>query len=271
MAKEIEVQGITVAYRKVSENDYISLTDLAKYKNSESPNEVIRNWLRNRMTIEYLGVWETLYNPDFKPVEFDGFRMEAGTNGFILSPQKWTDATNAIGIKASAGRYGGTFAHKDIAFKFASWLSVEFELYLIKEFQRLKAEENKQIEWTAKRELAKVNYRIHTDAIKEYLVPALSPAQLNYVYANEADLLNVAMFGTTAAEWRNSNPDKKGNIRDYATVEQLLVLANMESYNSILIEQNKSQGERLKLLNAMAKSQMKVLQNYTVNIPAITK
>lgn len=260
MSKEVSVQGINVRYNTFNEEDYISLTDIAKAKNPDNANQVVANWMRNRVTVEYLGLWEVLNNPNFNPIEFEGFRKEAGLNAFTLSPQQWVEKTNAIGIVSKSGRYGGTYAHRDIAFKFASWISVEFELYLIKEFQRLKIEEQKTLEWSAKRELAKVNYRIHTDAIKENIVPTLTEDQLKYVYADEADLLNVALFGMTAAEWRRANPTLKGNIRDYASVEQLLIIANMESYNAILIEQQIPQADRLVQLNNMAKSQLRVLQ-----------
>lgn len=259
--KNIEVQGLAIAYKKINDDDYISLTDLARYKTDDT-SLVIGHWMRTRNTIDYLTTWETLYNPNFNPTEIGGFRSDCSLNTFTLSPQKWSNATNAVGIISKSGRYGGTYAHKDIAFKFASYLSVEFELYLIKEFQRLKIEENKQLEWSARRELTKINYRIHTDAIKEHMVPSLSPDRLNYVYANEADILNVAMFGMTAAEWRAQNKELPGNIRDYANIEQLLVLANMESYNSILIKQGAEQSERLKLLNEMAINQLNVLREY---------
>ena len=260
MAKEVSVKGINVRYNTFGEDDYISLTDIAKAKNPNDANQVVANWMRNRVTVEYLGLWETLHNPDFNSFGFEGFRKEAGLNAFTLSPQQWAEKTNAIGIISKSGRYGGTYAHRDIAFKFASWISVEFELYLIKEFQRLKSEEQKTLEWSAKRELAKVNYRIHTDAIKENIVPTLTDEQLKYIYADEADLLNVALFGMTAAEWRKANPDLKGNIRDHASVEQLLVIANMESFNAILIERQIPQADRLVQLNDMAKSQLRVLQ-----------
>ena len=217
--------------------------------------------MRNRNTIEFLGVWESLYNPLFKPTEFEGFKKEAGLNAFTMSPQKWVNATGAIGIISKSGRYGGTYAHKDIAFKFASWISVEFELYIVKEFQRLKAEEEKQIGWTAKRELSKINYHIHTDAIKENLIPTEVSSQVaSVIYANEADVLNVAMFGITAKEWRETNPGLKGNIRDYATINELICLSNMESLNAILINDGLSQRERLIKLNQIAIYQMKVLQ-----------
>lgn len=259
MAKII-VQNTNVTVISVNENDYISLTDIAKYK-SENPTAVIGNWLRNRNTIEYLGIWESLYNPQFNPIEFEGFKKEAGLNAFTLSPQKWANATNAIGIISKSGRYGGTYAHKDIAFKFASWISVEFELYIVKEFQRLKQDEQKLIGWTAKRELSKINYHIHTDAIKQNLVPAeITALQANIIYANEADVLNVAMFGMTAKQWREANPGLKGNIRDYATINELICLSNMENLNAVFIDEGLSQRERLIKLNQIAIQQMKVLE-----------
>lgn len=260
MAK-ITVQNTNITIIAVNGDDYISLTDLARHK-SDEPNAVIANWLRNRNTIEYLGIWEQLYNPDFKPTEFEGFRRQAGLNAFTLSPKKWTDATNAIGIIAKSGRYGGTYAHKDIALKFASWISVEFELYIVKEFQRLKTEEQRLLGWSAKRELSKINYRIHTDAIKQNLVPAeVTPAQASIIYASEADVLNVAMFGVTAKQWREANPDLKGNIRDYATINELICLSNMENLNAVFIEQGMTQGERLVKLNQIAIHQMSVLES----------
>ena len=257
---KLSVQDTDITIISFNENDYISITDIAKYK-SDDPAAVIGNWMRNRNTIEFLGIWESLYNPLFKPTEFEGFKKEAGLNAFTMSPQKWVNATGAIGIISKSGRYGGTYAHKDIAFKFASWISVEFELYIVKEFQRLKAEEEKQIGWTAKRELSKINYHIHTDAIKENLIPTeVSPQAASVIYANEADVLNVAMFGMTAKEWRDTNPDLKGNIRDYATINELICLSNMESLNAILINDGLSQRERLIKLNQIAIYQMKVLQ-----------
>ena len=257
----ITVQGIHIVLTKKEQEDYISLTDMARYKDND-PFSVINHWLRNRNTIEYLGIWETLYNPDFKPLEFEGFRKEAGLNAFTMSPTKWIEHTNAKGLIVKSGRYGGTFAHKDIAFKFASWISVEFELYFIKEFQRLKEEEQKQLGWSAKRELAKINYRIHTDAIKQNLIPPeLTAAQKSFVYADEADMLNVAMFGVTAKEWREANPDLKGNIRDYATINQLICLSNMENLNAVFINDGLPQSERLEKLNKIAIQQMKVLEN----------
>ena len=260
MAKII-VQNTNITIISVNGDDYISLTDLARYK-SDEPNAVIANWMRNRNTIEYLGIWEQLYNPDFKPTEFEGFRMQAGLNAFTLSPKKWIEATGAIGIVAKSGRYGGTYAHKDIAFKFASWISVEFELYIVKEFQRLKTEEQRLLGWSAKRELSKINYRIHTDAIKQNLIPAeVTPMQANIIYANEADVLNVAMFGMTAKQWREANPDIKGNIRDYATINELICLSNMENLNAVFIEQGMTQGDRLVKLNQIAIHQMNVLES----------
>ncbi len=218
--------------------------------------------MRNRNTIEYLGIWESLYNPDFKPLEFEGFRKEAGLNAFTLSPQKWINTTNAIGIISKSGRYGGTYAHKDIAFKFASWISVEFELYIVKEFQRLKEEEQKQLGWSAKRELSKINYRIHTDAIKQNLIPAeVTAKQASIIYANEADVLNGAMFGMTAKQWREQNPDKKGNIRDYASINELICLSNMENLNAVFINDGMAQSERLIKLNQIAIQQMKILED----------
>ena len=237
------------------------MTDIAKYK-SNDPTAVIGNWLRNRNTIEYLGIWESLYNPNFKPLEFEGFKKEAGLNAFTLSPTKWINTTNAIGIISKSGRYGGTYAHKDIAFKFASWISVEFELYIVKEFQRLKNEEHQQLGWSAKRELSKINYRIHTDAIKQNLIPSeVTPVQANIIYANEADVLNVAMFGMTAKQWREANPELTGNIRDYATINELICLSNMENLNAVFIEQGMPQSKRLVKLNQIAIHQMSILES----------
>ena len=258
--EKITVQNTSVMIISINKNDYISLTDIAKYK-SDDPTAVIGNWMRNRNTIEYLGIWESLYNPNFKPLEFEGFKKEAGLNAFTLSPQKWINTTAAIGIISKSGRYGGTFAHKDIAFKFASWISVEFELYIVKEFQRLKEEEQKQIGWTAKRELSKINYHIHTDATKHNLIPIeLTPQQVSFIYANEADILNVALFGTTAKQWREANPELKGNIRDYATINELICLSNMESLNAVFIDEGLTQRERLIKLNQIAIQQMKILE-----------
>ena len=260
---KISAQGREITVLSVgTADDFISLTDIAKYKNQEEPNVVVANWLRNRNTIEYLGIWEQLYNPNFKPLEFEGFKKEAGLNAFTMSPQKWISSTNAVGFISKSGRYGGTYAQRDIAFKFASWISVEFELYLVKEFQRLKEEEQKQIGWSAKRELAKINYRIHTDAIKHNLIPQeLTLQQTALVYANEADVLNVALFGITAKEWREQNPDLKGNMRDYATINELICLSNMENLNAVLIDENIPQSERLIKLNRIAIQQMSILEN----------
>lgn len=258
MAK-ILVQDTSITVISVNGSDYISITDIAKFK-SDEPNTVIGNWMRNRNTIEYLGVWESLYNPFFKSLEFERFRKEAGLNAFTLSPQKWIRSTDAVGIVSKSGRYGGTFAHKDIAFKFASWVSVEFELYVIKEFQRLKDEEQKLLGWTAKRELSKINYHIHTDAVKQNLIPdEVSASQVSVIYANEADVLNVALFGVTAKQWRDEHPDLSGNIRDYASINELICLSNMESLNAVLINEGVPQRERLVKLNAVAIQQMRVL------------
>lgn len=245
--------------------DYISLTDIAKYRNRYEPFSIINNWMRNRGTIEFLGLWERLNNPDFKPVEFERFRIEAGSNYFVLSPKRWIQSTNAIGIISKSGRYGGTYAHRDIAFEFASWISPEFKLYLIIEFQRLKDDENQRLklEWNLQRTLAKVNYRIHTDAIKEKMIPEhITQEQANYIYASEADVLNVALFGMTAKEWRDRYPDLTGNIRDHAPLEQLVVLSNLESINALLIRQELSQFERITKLNETAISQMRSLVDH---------
>lgn len=258
--QEVTVSGLNIGYRDINQEMFISLTDIARRKNSITPADVVKNWFRTYSAIEYMGLWEKFYNPDVKLVEIDQLLNECGQNAFTLSPQQWVDKVGAIGVVSKSGKGGGTYAHQDIAFKFASWISTEFEFYLIKEFQRLKIQEQKELEWSAKRELAKVNYHIHTDAIKENIVPTLTEKQLKYVYADEADLLNVALFGKTAAQWRKENPTLKGNIRDYATIEQLLVIANMESYNAILIEQGVPQSERLQHLNDMARSQLRVLQ-----------
>ena len=243
------------------ENDYISLTDIARYK-SDDPAATIQNWMRSRDVIEFLGLWEELNNPEFKPLEFEGFIAKAGANAFTMSPKKWVESTNAIGILSRAGRNGGTFAHRDIAFEFASWISAEFKLYIIKDYQRLKADENRRLAlgWNLNRTLAKINYRIHTDAIKEMLIPPdISPRQQSITYANEADVLNIAMFGMTAKEWRQAHPDAKGNIRDEANLQQLIVLANLESINAELIRHGVPQTERLLRLNASAKQMMQSL------------
>jgi hypothetical protein len=263
MAKKSEIIVRDVAIKTITVNgvDYICITDVAKQKNPVDPNGVIANWMRNRNTVEFLGIWETIHNPSFNPLEFEGFRKEAGLNAFTLSPTRWITATNAIGIISHAGRNGGTYAQTDIAFEFASWISVEFRLYLVKEFQRLKAEEQKLLGWTAKRELSKINYRIHTDAIKSHLIPAeVTKEQANIIYAEEADVLNVAMFGMTAKQWRDANPELKGNIRDYATINELICLSNMENINAVLINDGIPQGERLVKLNQIAIQQMQVLE-----------
>ena len=256
-AKDVDISVITY----INNEDYISLTDIARYKNPEFPADVVKNWLRVRSTIEFLGLWEQLHNPDFKLVEFDQFKNEAGSNSFVLSPQKWISSTNAIGITSKSGRYnGGTYAHKDIAFEFASWVSPEFKLYVIQDYQRLKSDESHRLalDWNVKRLISKANYKIHTDAIKKNLIPPdISSKKQGYIYASEADILNLALFGKTAAEWRKENPDKKSeNIRDYATIEQLLVLANLENTNALLIEQGVSKEKRLQQLNAIAINQM---------------
>ena len=258
---KLVVKGAEISVQWNSErDDFISLTDIAKLKDSDNPRYIIQNWLRNRNTIEFLGVWESLYNPSFNRVEFDAFRSQAGLNSFVMTPQKWVESTRAIGIISKAGRYGGTYAHKEIAFEFASWISVEFKLYLVKEFERLKTEEMKQLGWDIKRNLAKINYRIHTDAIKENLIPPeLSAKQVSMVYASEADVLNMALFGMTAKQWRDSHPELQGNIRDYANVSQLVCLSNLENLNAVFISEGMSQAERLAKLNAIAISQMEIL------------
>jgi len=258
----VEIQGAFVAIISQNRQDFISLTDIARFKNPERSDDLVRNWLRNRNTVEFLGIWEKLHNPDFNSVEFDGIRIQAGLNSFILTPKQWIEETGAVGIISSTGRYGGTYAHKDIAFEFASWVSVEFKLYLIKEFQRLKDEENDRLQlgWNLQRTLAKINYRIHTDAIKETLIPpTVTKAQATMVYAEEADLLNVALFGHTAKQWRDAHPDAEGNVRDHATLEQLVVLTNLESLNSVLVRQSLPAAERLLRLNELAITQMRTL------------
>ncbi len=260
---KIHAKGIDIGiFTQDFENEYISLTDIAKYK-SDAPDDVIKNWMRNRDVIEFLGLWEMLHNDGFNPVEFDGFRNQAGANAFTMSPKKWIEATNAVGIVSKAGRYGGTFAHSDIAFEFASWISPEFKLYIIRDYRRLKTEETSRLSlpWNLNREISRLNYRIHTDAIRDNLIPPeLSPAQKAAAYADEADLLNVALFGMTAKQWREKNKDKTGNMRDYATINQLLVLANLESYNAMLIAQDKMQSERMELLRKLVLQQMYTLE-----------
>lgn len=255
----IEVKGFAIQiYTEDFKNDYISLTDITKYKNREEPNVVVANWMRNFNTIEYLGIWEKLNNPEFNPLEFEGFLKEAGSNAFTLSPQKWATTTNAKGLFVKVGRGGGTYAHKDIAFKFASWISAEFELYIIKDYQRLKEDETSKLSltWNLHREISKINYKIHTDAIKTYLLKDLTETQLGFKYASEADILNVALFDKTAKKWREENEGLKGNMRDYASLNELLVLANMESYNAILIEKGLKQKERMIELRKLARNQM---------------
>jgi hypothetical protein len=258
----IKVKQIDVNIYQGQEQEYISLTDIASFKNPKEPKDVVKNWMRSRGTIEFLGLWEQINNPHFKGVEFDSFLFNAGSNSFTLSPTKWIEATNAIGIFSKQGRGGGTYAQKDIAFEFASWISAEFKLYLIKEYQRLKEEENERLKlnWNLNRTLSKINYRIHTDAIKENIIPNnLTKVQINQIYASEADVLNMALFGKTAKQWREQNTELEGNIRDYATIEQLLVLANIENLNAEFIKMGINQSERLEKLNQTAISQMKAL------------
>ena len=256
-AKDTDIAVISA----IGQDDYISLTDIARYR-SDEPKDVVKNWLRSKATIEFLGLWEELNNPNFKGVEFDSFRNEAGANAFTLSPQKWIEATNAIGIISKSGRYGGTYAHKDIAFEFASWVSPEFKLYIIKDYQRLKSDEAHRLalDWNVKRLLSKANYKLHTEAIKQNLIPPeIRADKQGFIYANEADVLNVALFGMTASQWRSDNPELSGNMRDYATIEQLLVLANLENANAMYIEEGKSREERALLLNKLAIAQLRTL------------
>lgn len=260
----LSVKQTSINVFQSKEQEYISLTDIASFKNPIEPKDVVKNWLRSKSTIEFLGLWEKINNQNFKGVEFDSFLLEAGSNSFTLSPSKWIEVTNAIGIVSKQGRGGGTFAQKDIAFEFAAWVSAEFKLYLIKEYQRLKEEEHhsKSLEWSVSRTLAKINYQIHTDAIKGNLIPKeIDKNHFNFIYADEADLLNLALFGLTAKEWRNNKPDKKGNMRDQATIEQLVVLSNLESLNAVFIQQGISQSDRLIQLNNIAIQQMKSLMN----------
>ncbi len=266
--QSVVVQGVEIHIASHGEEDYISLTDMVS--GFEGGSTLIEAWLRNKNTIEFLGVWERINNADFNSLEFDGIKAQAGLNRFTMSAKTWVNRTHGIGLIAKAGRYGGTFAHKDIAFEFGSWLSPEFKLYLIKEFQRLKESEAKsgQLEWNIRRSLTKAQYRIHTDAVKNYLIPNdISPEQAGYIYASEADLLNMALFGKTAKEWRADNPTTEGNLRDYATVEQLVVLASLESQNALLIEQGKSQSERIVILNGLARKQLTALMDH----PALKK
>jgi len=258
--QKINIKGKEILVYSEQSEDYISLTDIARYRDAERSDYILQNWMRNRSTIEFMGLWEMFNNPDFNSIEFDGIKSLSGSNSFALTPKRWIESTNAIGIVSKAGRYGGTYAHRDIAFEFASWLSAEFKFYLIKEFQRLKEEEQKQLGWSAKRELAKLNYHIHTDAIKQNLIPEeLTPAQTAIVYASEADVLNMALFGRTAKQWRDANPELKGNMRDYASMNELICLANMENLNAVFIQEQMPQKDRLIKLNEIAIQQMKVL------------
>lgn len=259
----IEAKGLSIqVYTGDFKNDYISLTDIAKYRNSDDPRFVIQNWMRNRNTLEFIGLWETLNNRNFNRVQFDTFRNEAGLNRFTMTPQKWIASTNAIGIIAKSGRYGGTYAQYDIAMEFASWISPEFKLYIIQDYKRLKADENSTLSlgWNLNREISKINYKIHTEAIKEYLLTDFTNEQLSYKYASEADMLNVALFNRRAKQWRDENPTLKGNMRDYASLNELLVLANMESYNAMLISKGIEQKERMIELRALARSQLASLE-----------
>lgn len=265
----IHAKGIDIGiYTTNFENEFISLTDIAKYRNEDDPRFVIQNWMRNRNTIEFLGVWEELHNPNFNRVQFEAVRSEAGLNRFVMTPTKWITQMDAIGMVSKAGRYGGTYAHSDIAMSFATWISPEFQLYIMKDYRRLKADENSRLSlnWNLNREISKLNYRIHTDAIKENLIPPeLTPVQVSYKYASEADMLNVVLFGKTAKQWRDENPEEKGNMRDVATIHQLLILANLESYNAVLINQGKTQEERMKLLRQLVVQQLKTLNTLNVN------
>ncbi|MDW2829938.1 KilA-N domain-containing protein [Mesomycoplasma ovipneumoniae] len=264
----LEARGFEIQiYTEDFKNDYISLTDIARYKNKDEPRFVIQNWMRNRNTLEFIALWEILNNKNFNRVQFDTFKMDAGLNRFTMTPQKWIENTNAIGIVSKTGRYGGTYAHSDIAMEFASWISAEFKLYIIQDYKRLKSDENSKLSltWNLHREISKINYKIHADAIKEYLLSDLTSEQLSYKYASEADMLNVALFNKTAKEWRDENPDFKGNIRDYASLNELLVLANMESYNAILIGKGMVQKERMIELRKLARTQLTSLEklNYS--------
>jgi len=264
---KIVVLDKEIRYQKRNEDYYICITDIARKKNPIEPKDVVKNWMRNKNTVAFLGLWEKLNNPNFKGVEFDTFLQEAGFNAFVLPPQKWIEKTNAIGLVSKSGNNGGTFAHKDIAFEFASWISVEFKLYLIKEFQRLKTSEKEQLGWDIRRNLAKINYVVHTDAIKENLIPTeITKKQAEIIYASEADVLNMALFGITAKDWRDQNKDKKGNIRDYADISQLVCLSNLENLNALFIKEKLSQSERLLKLNKIAIDQMKLfVENKRIN------
>jgi len=262
MKNKIVVQEVQISIENNQNKDFISLTDIARYRDKDRSDYILQNWMRSKSTIEFLGLWERINNENFNSIEFDGIKNEAGINSFVLTPKKWINSTNAIGIKSKAGRYGGTYAHKDIAFEFASWISAEFKLFLIKEFQRLKVDEieKQQLGWDIKRTIVKMNYHIHTDAIKNNLIPPnISKNKISFIYATEADLLNVALFGMTAKEWEEKNSDKKGNMRDYSTAEQLVVLANLESLNSEFIKEKLSAQERVKRLNGIAIEQLNLL------------
>lgn len=266
--EQISAKGFAIQiYTEDFKNDYISLTDIAKYKNNDDPRFVIQNWMRNRNTLEFIGLWEVLNNENFNRVQFDTYRNEAGLNRFIMTPQKWINSTNAIGIISKAGKYGGTYAHYDIAMEFASWISAEFKLYIIQDYKRFKSDENSRLSlnWNLNREISKINYKIHTDAIKTYLLNDLTESQLGFKYASEADMLNVALFNKTAKQWREENPNLKGNMRDYASLNEFLVLANMESYNAVLIEKGLSQKERMIELRKLARTQIISLQNINNN------
>ena len=264
-ANELNVRGTAVRVAKIGGDDFVCLTDIAATRNPTDPRFVVQSWMRNRMTVLFLGLWEELNNPEFNRVGFEAVKEHAGENAFSLSPAQWIAQTNAIGMASKAGRYGGgTYAHSEIAFEFASWVSVEFKLYLVTEFKRLKAAEQAQLGWSAKRELAKINYRIHTDAIQQHLIPAaVTRAQMNVIYANEADVLNVALFGQTHQQWQAQHPDLKGNQRDYADINQLICISNMENLNSVMIEDGIPQPQRLKRLNEIAIHQMKILSSGT--------
>lgn len=263
-AKGFEIQ----VYTRDFKNDFVSLTDIARYKNTDDPRFVIQNWMRNRNTLEFIGLWEILNNSNFNRVQFDTFRTEAGLNRFTMTPSKWVESTNAFGIVSKSGRYGGTYAHYDIAMEFASWISPEFKLYIIQDYKRLKENENSKLSltWNVHREISKINYKIHTDAIKEHLLNDLTKEQLSYQYASEADMLNVALFNKSAKQWREENPELKGNIRDYASLNELLVLANMESYNAILISNGVGQKDRMIELRNLARKQLLSLANINKNI-----
>ncbi|AYV95552.1 KilA-N domain-containing protein [Fusobacterium necrophorum] len=263
----MEAKGFSIQiYTEDFKNEYISLTDIAKYRNTDDPRFVIQNWMRNRNTLEFIGLWEVLNNKNFNRVQFDTFRKDAGLNRFIMTPQKWMDSTNAIGIISKAGRYGGTYAHYDIAMEFASWISPEFKLYIIQDYKRLKSDENSKLSlgWNLNREISKINYKIHTDAIKEYLLKDLSNEQLSFKYASEADMLNVALFNKRAKQWHDENPKIKGNMRDYASLNELLVLSNMESYNAVLISKGMEQKERMTELRKLARTQLLSLEKLNV-------